>query len=97
MRLGVGVKNGKLFENREAGTSYRMYFRSRSTQRLTGVHRATIMRFMVRAGNGSKKLMDEVRVYVGKKQKHVTENENEYPLCSLSQDLKNYTLSCGGR
>jgi hypothetical protein len=63
----------------------------RSTERLTGVHRDTIMRLMVRAGNGSKKLMDEklqnlhlpqVQIdeiwgYVGKKQNHVSEDEDK--------------------
>ena len=62
----------------------------RSTERLTGVHRDTIMRLMVRAGDGAKKLMDEklrhiianqiqideIWGYVGKKEKHVTEEEN---------------------
>ena len=62
----------------------------RSTERLTGVHRDTIMRLMVRAGDGSKKLMDEklrnlhlqqiqmdeIWGYVGKKQRHVSEQED---------------------
>src|SRR5215216_6677554 len=62
----------------------------RSTERLTGVHRDTIMRLMVRAGDGSKKLMDEklqnlhlqqiqmdeIWGYVGKKQRHVSEEDD---------------------
>ena len=54
----------------------------RSTERLTGVHRDTIMRLGVRVGNGCQKLHDEIMVklqsnlieideiwsYVGKKQ-----------------------------
>jgi IS1 family transposase len=62
----------------------------RSTERLTGVHRDTIIRLMVRAGNGSKKLMDEkfrnlnfkqiqmdeIWSYVGKKQRHISEQDN---------------------
>jgi transposase-like protein len=31
----------------------------RSTERMTGVHRDTIIRLMLRVGNGSKKLMNE--------------------------------------
>jgi IS1 family transposase len=62
----------------------------RSTERLTGVHRDTIIRLMVRASEGSKKLMDEkfrnlhfkqiqmdeIWDYVGKKQRHVSEQED---------------------
>jgi IS1 family transposase len=62
----------------------------RSTERLTGVHRDTIMRLMVRAGDGSKKLMDEklqklhlqqvqmdeIWGYVGKKERHVSKEED---------------------
>ena len=31
----------------------------RSTERMTGVHRDTIMRLMVRVGDGCKRIMDE--------------------------------------
>jgi IS1 family transposase len=62
----------------------------RSTERLRGVHRDTITRLMIRASEGSKKLMDEkfrnldlpqVQIdeiwgYVGKKEKHVSEEED---------------------
>ena len=62
----------------------------RSTERMTGVHRDTIMRFMVRVGNGCEHFMDstlrdlpcnniqvdEIWNYVGKKQRYVTEQDN---------------------
>jgi IS1 family transposase len=62
----------------------------RSTERLTGVHRDTIIRLMVRASDGSKKLMDEkfrnlhlpqiqideIWGYVGKKERRVSEEED---------------------
>jgi IS1 family transposase len=62
----------------------------RSTERLTGVHRDTIIRLMVRASEGSKKLMDgkfrnlhlpkiqvdEIWGYVGKKERRVSQDEN---------------------
>ncbi len=62
----------------------------RSVERMTGVHRDTIMRLSVRVGEGCAKMMDEsmrgltchqVQVdelwcYVGKKQRHVTVNDN---------------------
>ena len=58
----------------------------RSTERLTGVHRDTIIRLMVRVGNGCADLLDKTMVnlpcarleldemwaFVGKKQRHVT-------------------------
>ncbi len=61
----------------------------RSTERLTGVHRDTIIRFMVRVGNGCANLLDETMVdlpctrleldelwaFVGKKQRNVTERD----------------------
>ncbi|MBZ0256483.1 IS1 family transposase [bacterium] len=64
----------------------------RSTERMTGVHRDTIMRLMVRVGNQCEKLLDqsmrdlsctkiqvdELWCYVGKKQRHVKEDENKY-------------------
>jgi IS1 family transposase len=57
----------------------------RSTERILGVHRDTIMRFMVRVGNGCAQLMndelrgllceriqcDEIWGFIGKKQRHV--------------------------
>lgn len=62
----------------------------RSTERLTGVHRDTILRLMVRVGNGCANLLDdtmrdltcsrleldELWAFVGKKQRHVTEWDN---------------------
>lgn len=66
----------------------------RSTERMTGVHRDTIMRLTVRVGNACKELMDrkmvnlqckniqldEIWCYVGKKQRHLkaTDNPNKY-------------------
>jgi IS1 family transposase len=61
----------------------------RSTERFTGVHRDTIIRFMVRVGNGCANLLDETMVdlpctrleldelwaFVGKKQRNVTERD----------------------
>ena len=58
----------------------------RSTERMTGVHRDTILRLMVRVGNGCANLLDETMrdlpctrleldelwAFVGKKQRHVT-------------------------
>jgi IS1 family transposase len=65
----------------------------RSTERMTGVHRDTIMRLMVCVGNACEKYMDQVMknlkcekvqvdeiwCYVGKKQRHLknTDNPNE--------------------
>ena len=65
----------------------------RSTERMTGVHRDTIMRLLVKAGGSCEKIMnaemrnlscknievDEVWSYVGKKQRHVglEDNPNE--------------------
>ena len=64
----------------------------RSTERMTGVHRDTIMRLMVRVGTGCKKMMDEqlrglttcrrIQVdelwcFVGKKERHVREDEDK--------------------
>ncbi|GMW03586.1 MAG: hypothetical protein AMXMBFR84_47200 [Candidatus Hydrogenedentota bacterium] len=62
----------------------------RSTERMTGVHRDTIMRLMVRIGNGCEQLMDvsmrdlpckniqmdEIWAYVGKKQRHLTPEDD---------------------
>ena len=58
----------------------------RSTERMTGVHRDTILRLMVRIGNGCSALLDELMVdlpctrleldelwaFVGKKQRHIS-------------------------
>jgi IS1 family transposase len=63
----------------------------RSTERMTGVHRDTIMRLMVRVGEGCKCLMDqsmrdlsceqiqvdEIWSYVGKKQRHVSKDDDK--------------------
>jgi IS1 family transposase len=62
----------------------------RSVERMTGVHRDTIMRLMVRTGQGCANLMDsymhnlkchnvqvdEIWCYVGKKQRHLKETDN---------------------
>lgn len=62
----------------------------RSTERMTGIHRDTIMRLLVQVGDGCAALMDkemrdlpseriqvdEIWAYVGKKQRHVTANDN---------------------
>lgn len=64
----------------------------RSTERMTGIHRDTIMRLMVRVGNACEKFMDatmhnlnckkiqadEIWTYVGKKQRHLTKYDNPY-------------------
>ena len=62
----------------------------RSTERMTGVHRDTIMRLALRVGEGSQRLMDEklrnlelghiqmdeIWGYVGKKQRHIRKSDN---------------------
>ena len=62
----------------------------RSTERMTGVHRDTILRLMVRVGNDCEKLMDrkmkdlpckkvqvdEIWCYVGKKQRHLKPSDD---------------------
>lgn len=62
----------------------------RSIERMTGVHRDTIMRLMVRIGSGGERLLDkmmtnlstetveidEIWGYVGKKQRHLTEDDD---------------------
>jgi len=62
----------------------------RSIERMTGVHRDTVMRLMVRVGQGCEKVMDqhmrdlpckhlqldEIWCYVGKKQRHVKESDD---------------------
>ena len=61
----------------------------RSTERMTGIHRDTIMRLMVRVGQGCVNLMDsymknlkcetmqvdEIWCFVGKKQRHLKETD----------------------
>ncbi len=60
----------------------------RSVERMTGIHRDTIMRLLINVGNGCEKLLDqhmrdlpcqriqidEIWGFVGKKQIHVSEN-----------------------
>ena len=80
----------------------------RSTERITGVHRDTIMRLGVRVGEGCAKMMqqemtdltckriqvDEIWGYVGKKQRHVTEEDdtnrvgNVWTFVALDADTK---------
>lgn len=62
----------------------------RSTERMTGIHRDTIMRLMVRVGNACEGFMDrtmrglnckkiqvdEIWTYVGKKQRHLTHKDD---------------------
>jgi IS1 family transposase len=66
----------------------------RSVERMTGIHRDTIMRLMVRTGQNCEALMDdymqnlkcktiqvdEIWCYVGKKQRHVKITDNLYEL-----------------
>lgn len=62
----------------------------RSTERMTGVHRDTILRLLARVGQGCERLMDtelrnlscrriqvdEVWGYIQKKQRHVTKHDD---------------------
>ncbi len=62
----------------------------RSVERMTNIHRDTIMRLMVRVGNGCRQIMDEtmrdlpcrlvqvdeIWAYVGKKQGHLTKEDD---------------------
>ena len=64
----------------------------RSLERMSGVHRDTIMRLMVKTGNNCESIMDtkmnkltcknievdELWTYVGKKQRHITTDDNPY-------------------
>ncbi len=64
----------------------------RATERMTGVHRDTIMRLLVRVGNGCASAMDdrmrdlpceqiqvdEIWCYVGKKQRHLTLDDDPH-------------------
>ena len=63
----------------------------RATERITGIHRDTIMRLMVKVGNGCAKIMDqefrnltceriqvdEIWGFISKKQRHVTEEDDK--------------------
>lgn len=79
----------------------------RSIERMTGIHRDTIMRLGVRIGQGCARLMDakmrnldchrleldEVWGYVGKKMRHVTENDDPtfgdvWTYCAIDADTK---------
>lgn len=80
----------------------------RSIERMTDIHRDTIMRLLVRAGDSCEKIMntemrnlscknievDEIWSYVGKKQRHVSidDNPNEvgdfYTFIALDSDTK---------
>ena len=62
----------------------------RSVERMTGIHRDTIMRLMLRVGQNCEKILDstmhnltckniqvdEIWCYVGKKQRHLNDNDN---------------------
>jgi len=62
----------------------------RSTERMTGIHRDTIIRLLLRVGQGCASLLDssmhnlkcetvqvdEIWCYVGKKQRHLKETDN---------------------
>ena len=64
----------------------------RSTERMTGIHRDTIMRLMERVGAGCEIIMDqtmrnlparnievdEIWGFVGKKQRHLTSKDNPF-------------------
>src|SRR4030042_5774258 len=66
----------------------------RSIERMTGIHRDTIMRLMVRIGQNCEKILDatmhnltckniqvdEIWCYVGKKQRHLLETDNREEL-----------------
>lgn len=69
----------------------------RSIERITGVHRDTIIRLMISAGNKAQSIMDndmmnlqcnfievdEIWTYVGKKQKQLTVDERYYSNCEF--------------
>jgi IS1 family transposase len=66
----------------------------RSVERMTGIHRDTIMRLMVKVGQNCEQILDatmqnltckniqvdEIWCYVGKKQRHLTETDNREEL-----------------
>ena len=80
----------------------------RSTERMTGTHRDTICRLLVEVGEGCAKLMDEqmrelscrrievdeIWAYVGKKQRHMTEDDDprrlgdQYTFVALDPETK---------
>src|SRR5216684_15232 len=80
----------------------------RSTERMTGTHRDTICRLLVEVGDGCAKLMDEqmrelpcrrievdeIWTYVGKKQRHMTEEDDprrlgdQYTFVALDPETK---------
>lgn len=79
----------------------------RSIERMTGIHRDTIMRLGVRVGQGCAKLMDdrmrelpckylqfdEIWGFIGKKQRHVRENESPdlgdvWTFCAIDAESK---------
>lgn len=79
----------------------------RSIERMTGIHRDTIMRLGVRIGQGCAKLLDEkmrgldckrleldeVWGYIGKKMRHVTEDDDPtygdvWTYCAIDSDTK---------
>lgn len=80
----------------------------RSTERMTDTHRDTVMRLMVEVGTGCQKIMDktmrdlpckriqvdEIWAYVGKKQRHVTREDDrtrvgdQWAFVALDPDTK---------
>ena len=80
----------------------------RAVERMTGIHRDTIMRLGVRIGQGCAKIhdqkmrdlpcrklqLDEIWGFVGKKQKHITEADDEnkvgdaWTFCAIDADTK---------
>src|SRR5207248_1662648 len=80
----------------------------RSTERMTGTHRDTICRLLVEVGDGCAKLLDEqmrelpcrrievdeIWAYVGKKQRHMTEDDDprrlgdQYTFVALDPETK---------
>jgi IS1 family transposase len=89
----------------------------RSIERITGVHRDTIMRLGIRAGEGCARLLDakmrnlscqhlqfdEVWGFIGKKQKHVTNEDDQqlgdvWTFCAIDSDTKIVpSFKCGKR
>jgi IS1 family transposase len=89
----------------------------RSIERMTGIHRDTIMRLGVRVGQGCAKLLDarmrdlsckllqfdEIWGFVGKKQRHVRENDSSdygdiWTFCAIDAETKLVpSFKCGKR
>jgi len=89
----------------------------RSIERMTGIHRDTIMGLGVRVGQGCAKLLDarmrdlsckllqfdEIWGFVGKKQRHVRENDSSdygdvWTFCAIDADTKLVpSFKCGKR